>query len=427
MNIIKRSSGKIRFAVIGSGQRGQTYSKHICEQAGQAEIVAVVEPDEHRRNIFAQRYSIPGNMIFDNYRCFFQKSRLADTVVISTPDDSHYKPAILAAEKGYNILLEKPLAQTLNECMEITKSVKKHNIYFNIFHVLRYAPVWRKVKEIINSGQIGDICAVHHIEGICWWHYAHSFIRGNWRRSETSPIILAKGCHDIDLINWWVGLKCSKVASFGSLKHFTGEHKPEGAADRCLNCKYGNNGCPYSAKKFYYDRLSRGLHNWPLNVVITEFTPEALDKALRDGPYGRCVYKCDNSQMDTQHTIFAYENGVTAELTLSAFTPPGRYSKILATQGYIECNGEIVRTYSFLEGKFLEYDINKLSSDINGGHYGGDAGIISDVIKILHSGDYSSGPINADQALAAHLIGFAADAALKESRVVNIDELLDEN
>lgn len=416
-------SGTITFAIIGAGQRGRTYARHIHESSPAAKVVAAAEPNDEIRNEFAKKYHLAENMVFSDFNIFFEKPKLTDVVVIATQDHLHFEPTILAAEKKYHILLEKPLAQTFAQCQEMIAAIKENKVYFELCHVLRYAPIWKKIKDILNSGIIGETCSIHHFEGIGWWHYAHSYVRGNWSREQSNPIILAKTSHDIDLILWWSGASCQKVASFGQLKHFMPANRPPNAADRCMDCKYAETGCVYSAKRFYFDQLKQNSNHWTLRVISSKPDRKSVQEALEKTSYGKCVYMGENDQMDTQHLLMYLDNGVTAEMTLSAFTPHGKQLRVMASKGYLECDGQQIRVHDFLTGSMKVFDQSQLGQERSGGHYGGDKGIIDETIRTLKSGDISKSEQNLKLAQQSLLTGFAVHKARLESRVIKLDEV----
>ena len=228
------------------------------------------------------------------------KSLWQETLVISRPLPSdhqkqrgHCKIDSLAAE----------WQRTADACRRIVAAVKEANVTFAVCHVLRYTAFTRKLKEVLNTGVIGDIVSIQHLEGLQHWHQAHSFVRGNWRNeAESSFMLLAKCCHDLDWLRYVMGFKCLKAHSFGSLFHFNKANQPAGAADRCVECPAGVEAfCPYSALKIYLrDRVFKGNTGWPTAVLTTDLTPEGVLKALQEGPYGRCVYACDNDVVDHQ-------------------------------------------------------------------------------------------------------------------------------
>jgi len=216
-------------------------------------------------------------------------------------------------------------------------------------HVLRYTAYTRMVKEIVDSGQLGDIMSVQHLEPVGFWHQAHSYVRGNWRRADlATTMLMAKSCHDLDWLAYVLGRAPQRVSSFGSLAHFTAAGRPPGATDRCLTCPV-ETSCAYSALRLYGDLLERGEHGWPLAVVLDDFTPEALEEALRDGPYGRCVYACDNDVVDHQVVALEYPGAVTATFTMTAFAQGAdRSTRLFGTRGELSGDGRDIRVYDFL-------------------------------------------------------------------------------
>ncbi len=411
----------ITLAIIGAGSRGMgAYGRYCLEHPDEVRIVAVAEPREHNRMEMAKSHNIPSKNVFSNWKEMLSRPKLADAVVIATMETMHKEIAIRSAELGYHILLEKPMAPDVEGCKAIVEAVKKYNVILMVCHVLRYSGYFAKIKEIIDSGRIGDVVNIQHMEGVGWWHQPHSFVRGNFRNTrESSFMLLAKCCHDIDLIHWWIGRKCIRVASFGDLKHFRAENKPPQSADRCLDCPLADDNCPYSAKKFYFEKLRNGEHHWPLSMVVKEFTEEALTKALREGPYGRCVYACDNDVVDHQVVIMEYEDRISATLTMCAFTPHGRFTRVMGTKGYIDGEEGKIRILDFNSGEWEEIEV-----ETGDGHSGGDEGLMRAFIKAIKTGNEKYSLTGPDATLESHLIVFAAERARLEKRVVEMKEFL---
>ncbi|MCK5128032.1 MAG: Gfo/Idh/MocA family oxidoreductase, partial [candidate division Zixibacteria bacterium] len=411
----------VKFAIIGAGSRGlRSYGKWIHDNPQVAQVVSVGDPLDKRCKEAVDLFDIAQDQVFNGWKELLDAPKIADAVIIATTDSDHVEPAILAAKRGYHILLEKPMAPTAQECVRIVDSVQSSGVLFTICHVLRYAPFYRKIKQLIDTGRVGKVCAIKHLEGIAWWHFAHSYVRGNWRNEAlSSNILLAKCCHDLDILNWYAGSKCKNVQSFGELKYFCSENAPEGSAKRCMDCKYGLSGCVYSARKYYFENLEKGSHNWPLDVVTNTMTPEALETALRDGPYGRCVFHCDNDVMDTQSVNIEYENGLTVSMMLSAFTPHGRKIQIMGSDGFIEGDGNEIRILDFHTDQYETIDVNTLRDDVAGGHGGGDSGLMNAFVEAVEAKSY--GPISGDAMLMleSHLLAFAAEVSRKQNRVVN--------
>ena len=413
------SAQPITLAIIGAGSRGMhAYGKYCLDHPEEIRVVAVADPRDYNRNEMAKQHNIPTENVFTDWRELLSRPKLADAVVISTIETMHKAPAIKAAELGYHILLEKPMAPDVESCKAIVQSAKKHKVILMVCHVLRYAKYFAKIKELVDSGRIGNIVSIQHLEGVGWWHQAHSFVRGNFRNvKESSFMLLAKSCHDMDFINWLIGKKCLRVSSFGDLKHFRPENKPAEAADRCIDCILADDKCPYSAKKFYFDKLNSGEHGWPLAMLITEFTEQALTKALREGPYGRCVYACDNDVVDHQVVAMEYEDRISASFTMCAFTPHGRFTRIFGTKGFIEGKEGTLRILDFTSGQWEEIEM-----DVSGGHSGGDEGLMQAFIQAVRTGDERYSRTGPDVTLESHLITFAAEQARLEKRVVEMKE-----
>jgi hypothetical protein len=226
-----------------------------------------------------------------------EQPKLADAALICTMDRLHYQPAMKGLEKGYHILLEKPMSPVPKECIELAESAKKYERILSVCHVLRYTPFFSTLKKLLEDGRIGKLLTIQHNENVAVWHYTYAFVRGRWNNSiESSPMILQKSCHDMDILYWLAGEECSRLSSFGSLLHFKRENAPAGAPERCLDGCPAENNCPHNAYRHY---LSKNAY-WIKDMISFDGSFEAREKALREGPYGRCVYKCDNNVVDHQ-------------------------------------------------------------------------------------------------------------------------------
>lgn len=415
-------------AMIGAGSRGiHCYGSYMEKNRDKGRIVAVAEPRSFQRTELSRRHGIPEQNQFEDWRELLAGPRLADAVIIATTDRHHIEPVLAAVAKGYHILLEKPMAPTLEECRAIVRAVDEAGVSLVVCHVLRYASFYSKIKEILDSGQLGELCSIQHLEGVAWWHFAHSFVRGNFgNEARSSFVLLAKCCHDVDILRWWVGKPCLRVSSFGSVKHFRAESAPPNAALRCMDCELADKGCPYSAKKYYFERLRNEKFVWPLNMVIDHPDEAALEDALRIGPYGRCVYHCDNDVVDSQVVNFEFEGGVTASMTMSAFTPSGRRVRLMGSRGYLEGDEHVIRILDYESDSWTEYDVNTLASDLTGGHGGGDQRMMGAFLEMLAGKGENRITTGADVSLESHIMVFAAEKARKEARVVQMAELMPE-
>jgi predicted dehydrogenase len=288
-------------------------------------------------------------------------------------------------------------------------AVATAGVMFAVGHVMRYTPYTAGVKDLVDSGRLGDIMSVQHLEPVGFWHQAHAFVRGNWRRSDlATSMLLAKSCHDLDWLRYILGRSPTRISSFGSLTHFTAANQPAGAADRCVDCAV-EASCPYSALRLYNGMLDRGEHGWPLSVVVSDFTPAALGEALRDGPYGRCVYASDNDVVDHQVVAMEFPGGTTATFTMTAFSEAAKRSiRLFGTRGELSGDGETIRVHDFLTGN---EEVITPTGTASGGHGGGDAGLMDAFVSAVATGDPTlirSGP---RESLASHLAVFAAERA----------------
>ncbi|GGO40815.1 oxidoreductase [Deinococcus humi] len=416
----------VTLLILGAGSRGQTYADYARNHPAEGVVVAVAEPDPARRAAFAERYGLPPERVFNDWQEALKHPRLADVAVIATQDADHVAPVEAAAEQGYHLLLEKPMAPDEEGCRRIVAAAEQHGVMLGVCHVLRYTAYTQALKAVLKAGTIGEIVSVEHLEPVGYWHQAHSFVRGHWRNAEeSSPMLLAKSCHDLDWLRYIVGLPCLKVSSFGSLKHFRRAEQPPGAADRCLDCPPEiEQACPYSATRYYLGQLEVGNTSWPVNVLTPDLTLEGVKAALLDGPYGRCVYACDNDVVDHQVVNFEFAGGVTASFTMTAFTRArGRETRIFGTHGELYGDSQRIEVYDFLTGETSVLD-SAVASDgsILSGHGGGDDGLMSAFLAAVRENDPGlilSGP---QETLESHLMVFAAERARQTRQVVDLAE-----
>lgn len=420
---------KLRIAVAGAGSRGIIYAKILSEQhREEAEVVAVAEPRADYREKLAADWALPEQRVFADWREMADAGPLADAVMICTQDAMHREPAEAFAAQGCHLLLEKPLAPNEADCRAIVQAVRRAGVMMAVCHVLRYTRPTRKLRELIDAGRIGDPIGIQHLEPVGFWHMAHSFVRGNWRNeSQSSPILLSKSCHDLDWMRYVMGQPFRRVSSFGSLRHFRPEERPEGAAERCLDC--GEEAqCPYSARRLYLGRAAEGRWGWPLDVLTSEESVEAVERALREGPYGRCVYACDNDVMDHQVVSAEFEDGRSGVFTLSAFTPHhGRITRIFGTRGQIHVRPKHMSVFEFLGEESELFDFSQLSAATpGGGHGGGDGALVAAFVAALRDHDPSqilSGP---EESLETHLAVFAAERARRGGSVEPVRTALED-
>ncbi|XP_029911367.1 uncharacterized protein LOC115361846 isoform X2 [Myripristis murdjan] len=418
-------SSPVRVIVVGAGSRGENYSQFASVHPERMKVVGVADPREFARKKLQQQHDIEDDNVFEDWPRIIAREKFADAVLICTPDRLHKEPAVAFAKRGYHVLLEKPMATTAEDCKEIVEACTQSGVMLTVGHVLRYDPVIHKIKELIDAGVVGDVAHIQHLEPVGFYHFAHSFVRGNWRNeAESSFALLAKSCHDIDLIHHWAGARrCVKVSSFGAVSHFTKENKPAGAAGRCLDCSIEGN-CPYSASKIYLDRVKRGHVGWPVSVICSDSLPdiESVTQALRTGPYGRCVYECDNDVCSNQVVNMEFEGGVTAAFSMVAFTEElcKRKTTIYGSKGELSYDGHEIRVFDFLTQKSTKHTAPS-DTPVHfsmSGHGGADYHLMDAFISAVANNDASlirSGP---EETLLSHMLVFDAERSRLEGRVI---------
>ena len=414
-------------AIIGAGARGvDAYGWQFYDAKDKFKITAICDINPVRLEYASNRFDVPKENRFATEEEFFEAKR-ADLLLVSTQDKDHIRHCVKGFALGYEIMTEKPLTDNAEECQILLDAQKKAGKNALVCHVLRYAPAFLKTMEILESGKIGRLVAIDALERVSYWHQAHSYVRGNWRSTDepcgSTPMILAKCCHDLDLLQWYAKSKCKTISSVGDLTFFTPENAPEGSAKRCVECKHCKT-CPYSAETIYINIWKkRGCPEdiWPYNVLVQPpLTEEKLRQAIAEGPYGRCVFHCDNNVVDHQITTMVFENGVKATLTMTGFTAPGgRRYHFHGTLGELvldELTNEIT-LWQYGEGP----QVTKIDTleDSGYAHGGGDVFLVKKLYEVL------CGNAKADTSLEAsvesHLMGIRAEESrLAEGKLVYV-------
>jgi len=380
-------------------------------------MVAVAEPDASRRESFRLSHAIAEEMAFADDQAFFAAKVACEGVLICTQDKQHYAMATQALEAGYHVLLEKPMSPSKEECIALGACAERHGRIFVICHVLRYTKFFERLKQLLDAGTIGKLVLLTLTENVGYYHQAHSFVRGNWRKeAESSPMILAKSCHDMDLLLWLAGGNCTQVSSFGGLAHFRAEEAPQSLVQRCIDGCPVEQDCPYSALKIY---LHSGRKGWPVNVITPEPTEANIIQALKEGPYGRCVYACDNDVVDHQTVNLAFDNGVKAVFAMSAFTHNvSRTMKLMGSHGEIRADlaKQEIEVHDFATGDISRFNLAVPKS----GHGGGDAQIMHEFVQLVASGQTAQGKSCYRDSVQSHVIAFAAEESRLSGKTVQL-------
>jgi predicted dehydrogenase len=386
---------------------------------------------------------------------------LAEAAVIATQDGMHAGPASAALRAGYDVLLEKPMANTLVDCVRLVRLAQDTGHLLQISHGLRYTPFFSTVHGLLEDGRMGQLIAVEHRENVSYWHMGHSYVRGNWRKRARSPMILAKCCHDLDLLYWSLG-PCQQLTSTGGLLHYGAENAPPGAPARCTDgCPHAD-VCPWYAPRLYLDlvpllHVARGSSNamervgaklaldhpaltrWlrrllppvdalldyrgaPISAVSEDTSPEARWRALEEGPYGRCVYRCDNDVVDHQTVDMTFAGGVSAVLVMHGHShEEGRTLRIdgsrATLRGRYALNRHEIELHDHRSGRVQHIRIPQTVHDATG-HGGGDAGLIAAFVTAVRT--RSPAPTTARASLESHLMAFAADEARLNGSIIDM-------
>lgn len=419
-----KKNKKLKVVLIGAGNRGETYTDIMAQRKEKFDVIAVAEPIDSRRKAIQEKHHLPDEMCFTNWDDLFALGKIADLALITTMDRQHFEPAMKAISLKYDVLLEKPAAPTPEECLKIALHAEEMHVKVVVCHVLRYTPIFMKVKELLDKGTIGEIISINHEECVGNVHQSHSFVRGNWGNENRSAcMLLAKSCHDLDLLQWLIGKKCKKVQSFGALTYFREKNMPKGAPDYCVEgCPKGDT-CPYNAVKLYLDDKE---NHWFRTTCAREADPtdEMIEKAIRTTQYGKCVFQCDNDVVDHQTVNLLFEDDITVTFTMNAFNRGGRFIHIMGTKGELHAaldKETPITVYDFETKNTTEVQL-MAGDGIASGHGGGDEGIISSLYEYV-TDQYMGNSISEIRVSADnHLIVFAAEESRKNGMVVDFEE-----
>lgn len=410
-------SRPVRIVVIGAGNRANKYLEYARRYPDRLQPVAVVDVNDLRRHAFARDFGLPACRSYAHYDDFFADGVEADMVLISTPENVHFDPAVKAIDAGYHILLEKPIAQHLEECREIARRARERGVMVGVCHVLRYHPYFAKIRELVASGRLGHVVSVNHTASVGLDRATHSYVRGIFRReSEANPILLAKCCHDIDFLLWLTGSHCRLLSSFGSLRWFRAENAPAQSAARCIDCPVEKQ-CPYSAVDLYYNRRD-WISNFDIPAGAT--LDEVILRELRSGDYGRCVFRCDNDVVDHQIVSMEMDNDVTISFSMDAFTlGDQRETHIRLTHGEIDGDERTLRVRKFRGGEERVYDFSGLLEKPF--HAGADLLLIEDFVDTLSRREHRFRTAIANS-VESHRICFEAERSRLTGQTVTLEE-----
>lgn len=416
----------ITLAVVGAGARASIYARVATANPG-VRVVAVADPSPERRRRMAEDYDIPLENQFESYEKLAATERLADAVIIGTQDALHRDPAITLADRGYHILLEKPMALLEEDAVAIVEAAERNDVTMMVCHVMRYMPLTKRIKQLLDAGAVGEIVSVDHVEPIGPWLFQHSYIRGPWgNEGRATSALMSKSCHDLDWLSYVIGRRALRTSSFGSLYEFRPNRKPAQSTERCLDCPLRDT-CTYSATRFYYpivDDPDTELSDFVWHLT-EDNTRAGVDLALRNGPYGLCVWNSDNDVVDHQVVNIEYEDQITVTFTMTAFGPSdaGRMTRIFGTKGYMDVSYSTITLRDFSSGETSTETVTvEVSEDLRdaSGHGGGDGGVIDAFLRALRSPGSAENLTDARTSLMSHRIVWAAEESRLTGKIVDV-------
>jgi predicted dehydrogenase len=391
--------------IVGHGGRGSLYAGFAQRMPQEWKVAGVAEPIDYRREACVKGHALPPENVFTTWEHVFERPKFAEVAVITTQDALHLAPALAALDRGYDLLLEKPIAPSWEACREIHRKVVATGAIVAICHVLRYAPYYVQLRQVIASGLVGDVVSVQHLEPIGHIHMSHSYVRGPWRnKAESSPMILSKSCHDLDVLRWWIDRPCVRVSAFGGLAKFRVSQAPPGAPPFCLDGCPVEATCPYHAGRVYVREKLFSTHH----IVTADRSPDGIREALRRGPFGRCVYRCDNDAPDHMVTNLEFEGGTTAAFSIEGCVSyEGRRTRVLGTKGDIVGDERAMEVSLFDGGRAL-WDVTQAAAEL-GGHGGGDIRMVRDLVQAVSQRRQDLIPTTLQASMESHRMAFAAE------------------
>ena len=405
----KKPGRPVTAAVMGAGGRGRVYAAYAKAFPDELKIVGVAEPIPYRNAFLAEGHGIPPERRWPTWERAFDGPKFCDAIIVTTPDRLHYGPAMAALEKGYDLLLEKAIAQSWSQCRDILDLATARRAIVGVCHVLRYTPYFRMMRHIVASGRLGELVGIQHLEPVEHIHMSHSFVRGNWRNSrESTPMLLSKCCHDLNILRWLADRPCDKVQSFGSLRLFREEMAPPGAPARCADGCPVEPSCPFSAVEIYLRRKS-----WLGHKDTPGDDDASIEEWLARTNYGRCVFRLDNDVVDNQIVNLAFGD-ITATLATEGLTSyAGRRTRIMGTRGDLVGDEERLEVFDFHERKRYLWTVAD-HGRVDSGHGGGDNGLVRDWVQAVGRRDPALLATTLQESMDSHLIGFTAEKSRLE-------------
>ena len=428
---------KLSCVILGYGDRGSRYAAYAKTVPEELEVIGIIDVSSLRRRMGQEAFGLQDNQLYENLDGFLKEEVKCDVVINATMDQMHYETSLKLLDRGYNILLEKPITANEQELLQLEKKALEKNCKVVVCHVLRYTPFYSTIKKVIDSGKLGKIMSIQLNEHVWHGHFVNAYVRGKWRSEQEcgSGLLLAKCCHDTDLMCWLNNITTPEyVSSFGSRSLYTEANAPKGATQYCHECP-NQKTCMFYAEKFEIEKDFCPQYTWAgTNKAWEELSLEEKQEFLKRDTYGQCVYKSDMDIVDRQCVSVQFANGSVATLNVvGGASKAGRHIHIVCEFGeiigYVEDNTITVRTFDknevWYEDEIVDfngqYDAGDEDNSV-GGHYGGDYYIMRDLIRFLSGKETSVATTVISDSINSHLICYAAEKARKEKTVINLRE-----
>ena len=400
---------KIKVGLIGFGNRGRLYSSFIKDLTDKVEYVCVCDYRANDLKESIDKYNV--KYVFNDVDEFFNASLDLDLVLICSMDQYHFEQTKRCILKGYNILLEKPISNNLEEVYILNELAKENNVKVIVSYVLRYTLFYKMIKDIIDSKEIGEVININNTENVAYWHYAHSYVRGNWKDcKETGPMILTKCSHDMDLIYWLMGKNVSRISSFGDRTYLKENNAPINSGEYCTSCPIKDECC-FNCYRFYLNNKE-----WLRPMIGDDLSDEKINSFLDHSQYSKCAYKTNGDTVDHQIVNIEFEDGTTASHTMNSYTRwCYRDIKIMGTKGCIEGNFEdkTFTVYHFVDNSSYVINIADYTDDFVG-HVGGDIIMFVELIEYLQTGNKSKSLTTLQESVMSHEMAFASEKSRLE-------------
>ena len=396
----------VRAIILGYGIRGRAYASYADAFPCDFQVAGLADP-------VAEMPQGAGYPVWKDWRDALDSGTEADAVIISLPDRLHHQAALAALEKGYHILLEKPIGCSWKECEEIRDAQKRSRRLVLTGYVLHFSAYYKTLRDVIASGAIGELTSIHHLVAVGYGKASHAFCRGNWGREEDGTTMLVQKCtHDFDLIDWWTGTRrARRVSSFGSLVHWRPENAPAGSAARCIDCPPSvRAACPFDAVRLYRDESALRYH-------FADRSDAAMDAVVASSPYGRCVYRCGNDAVDHQTVLMEYDGGLTISLEMESYSKTRRrITHFYGTRGEIIADGEdSIDVRPFVgENRIVAPDLG-----CGGAHGGGDREIMTQFVRLIRSASQDRYPKMMEWTLESHRLAFLAEESRRSGKTMD--------